>query len=233
MVRERPTEPGHGWERLSDRRRPSHDATVAEPVRRGAAASDRMAPWHDVRVSEEQHKAENRGRPTTDEFRAFVAADWAPRSTARPAQAEAAPYAAQCRAAVSAAFPGERLVIPAGGLKVRNNDCDYIFRPHSAFAHLTGLGSDREPDAVLVLEPLEDGSHSQSCTCDRWQAATPRSSSVTPATESSGSAPGQVWPTSRPSWPCPLATSMSSPTRWARTSAPPGSGSCAMPTAVS
>ena len=118
-----------------------------------------MTPWHDVRVSEEQHKAENRGRPTTDEFRAFVAADWAPRSTARPAQAEAAPYAAQRRAAVSAAFPGERLVIPAGGLKVRSNDCDYIFRPHSAFAHLTGLGSDREPDAVLVLEPLDDGSH--------------------------------------------------------------------------
>jgi Xaa-Pro aminopeptidase len=115
--------------------------------------------WHDGGVSEEQHKAANRGRPTTDEFRAFVAADWGPRSTAQPVQAEAAPYAASRRAAVSAAFPGERLVIPAGGLKVRSNDCDYIFRPHSAFAHLTGFGSDREPDAVLVLEPLEDGSH--------------------------------------------------------------------------
>jgi Xaa-Pro aminopeptidase len=42
---------------------------------------------------------------------------------------------------------------------VRSNDCDYIFRPHSAFAHLTGLGSDREPDAVLVLEPRQDGTH--------------------------------------------------------------------------
>jgi len=110
-------------------------------------------------VSEKQHKAENRGRPTTDEFRAFVAANWAPRSTERPTEAEAAPYAALRRAAVSAAFPGQRLVIPAGGLKVRSNDCDYIFRPHSAFAHLTGLGSDREPDAVLVLEPREDGTH--------------------------------------------------------------------------
>jgi Xaa-Pro aminopeptidase len=110
-------------------------------------------------VSEEQHKAEHRGRPTNDEFRAFVAADWAPRSTGRPARAQVAPYAALRREALSAAFPGERLVIPAGGLKVRSNDCDYIFRPHSAFAHLTGLGSDREPDAVLVLEPREDGSH--------------------------------------------------------------------------
>jgi Xaa-Pro aminopeptidase len=112
-----------------------------------------------VVVSEEQHKAEHRGRPTNDEFRAFVAAEWAPRSTDKPEQAQAAPYAALRRAAVSAAFPGDRLVIPAGGLKVRSNDCDYVFRPHSAFAHLTGLGSDREPDAVLVLEPREDGSH--------------------------------------------------------------------------
>jgi Xaa-Pro aminopeptidase len=112
-----------------------------------------------VGVSEEQHKAENRSHPSSDEFRAFVAADWAPRSTDRPAQSQAAPYAALRRAAVSAAFPGERLVIPAGGLKVRSNDCDYMFRPHSAFAHLTGLGSDREPDAVLVLEPRQDGSH--------------------------------------------------------------------------
>ena len=112
-----------------------------------------------MRVSEKQHKAENRGRPTTDEFRAFVAHDWAPRPTAKPGQGEAAPYAALRRGVLSAAFPGERLVIPAGGLKVRSNDCDYVFRPHSAFAHLTGLGSDREPDAVLVLEPLEDGSH--------------------------------------------------------------------------
>jgi Xaa-Pro aminopeptidase len=48
-------------------------------------------------------------------------------------------------------------VIPAGGLKVRSNDTDYRFRPHSAFAHLTGLGTDREPDAVLVLEPTDSG----------------------------------------------------------------------------
>jgi Xaa-Pro aminopeptidase len=110
-------------------------------------------------MSEEQHKAEHRGRPTNDEFRGFVATGWAPRSTDLPARSNAAPYAALRRAAVSAAFPGERLVIPAGGLKVRSNDCDYVFRPHSAFAHLTGLGSDREPDAALVLEPAQDGSH--------------------------------------------------------------------------
>ncbi|MBA4084339.1 Xaa-Pro aminopeptidase [Janibacter terrae] len=105
-------------------------------------------------MSEEQQQAENRKRPTTDEFRAFVAEDWAPRSQDRAGLTEAAARAAVRREAVSAAHRGERLVIPAGGLKVRSNDSDYVFRPHSAFAHLTGLGADREPDAVLVMEPL-------------------------------------------------------------------------------
>ncbi|MBD4654898.1 aminopeptidase P family protein, partial [Xanthomonas citri pv. citri] len=68
-----------------------------------------------------------------------------------------APYAARRRAAVSARFPGERIVVPAGRLKVRSNDTDSRFRAHSAFAHLTGLGVDHEPDAVLVLEPTDPG----------------------------------------------------------------------------
>jgi Xaa-Pro aminopeptidase len=108
-------------------------------------------------TSEEQTKPDNRPRPTTDEFRAFVASGWAPRRTDRPARAEVADFAEKRRAAVSERFAGERLVVPAGGLKVRSNDTDYVFRPHSAFAHLTGLGSDREPDAVLVLEPTDGG----------------------------------------------------------------------------
>lgn len=113
--------------------------------------------WNHGEVNSEQQKqSENRSRPTTDEFRAFVASGWAPRGAGLPEQAAVVPYAAERRAAVSAAFPGERVVIPAGGLKVRSNDTDYVFRPHSAFAHLTGLGSDREPDAVLVLEPIGD-----------------------------------------------------------------------------
>ncbi|WP_338750771.1 aminopeptidase P family protein [Janibacter alittae] len=105
-------------------------------------------------MSEEQKQADNRKRPTTDEFRAFVAEDWAPRSDERPALTEAARRAAVRRATISAEHEGERLVVPAGGLKVRANDTDYVFRPHTAFAHLTGLGADREPDAVLVMEPL-------------------------------------------------------------------------------
>ncbi len=110
-------------------------------------------------MSEKQTKAEHRGIPVTDEFRAYIASGWAPRDESAPPRAAVADFAAARREALSAAYPGERLVIPAGGLKVRSNDCDYAFRPHSAFAHLTGLGADREPDAVLVLEPLEGGGH--------------------------------------------------------------------------
>ncbi len=110
-------------------------------------------------MSEQQKASEVRKPQHSEEFKAFVKEEWAPRSTPAPERAAVAPYAAARRAAVSAAYEGQRLIIPAGGLKVRSNDCDYAFRPHSAFAHLTGLGADREPDAVLVLEPLEAGGH--------------------------------------------------------------------------
>src|SRR5215218_6604180 len=110
---------------------------------------------------EDQPKTtDHRTRPTSAAFKEFIAQGWAPRPSQLPARAEVAPYAAARRDAVSAAYPGERLVLPAGGLKVRSNDTDYVFRPHTAFAWLTGLGADREPDAVLVLEPAtgDDGS---------------------------------------------------------------------------
>ncbi|MGC0318822.1 aminopeptidase P family protein [Kitasatospora acidiphila] len=69
-----------------------------------------------------------------------------------------AAYAAKRRAAVSERFPGERIVIPSGGLKVRSNDFDYAFRPHSAFIHLTAeQGANAVPDSVLVFEPTGTG----------------------------------------------------------------------------
>ncbi|MCK6210030.1 aminopeptidase P family protein [Georgenia sp. EYE_87] len=94
-------------------------------------------------------------RPSSQAFRAFVADGWGPRPDALPERSPAAGHAAARRAALGRRFPGERLVIPAGQLVTRNNDNDYRFRPHSAFAHLTGLGTDQEPDAVLVLHPLD------------------------------------------------------------------------------
>jgi Xaa-Pro aminopeptidase len=97
--------------------------------------------------------AGHRQRPSSPAFRAFIASRWTPRPGTPPPSLPSAGYAAARREALSAQFPGERLVIPAGTLRVRSNDTDHRFRPHSAFAHLTGLGTDREPDAVLVLEP--------------------------------------------------------------------------------
>ena len=105
-----------------------------------------------------EERVNNRSqRPSSEAFKTFMASSWAPDTSELPGADEVAPYAAARRAAVSARFPGERLVIPAGPLKVRSNDTDYRFRPHSGFAHLTGLGLDHEPDAVLVMEPTDEG----------------------------------------------------------------------------
>jgi Xaa-Pro aminopeptidase len=101
---------------------------------------------------------ENRSTtPASDAFRDFIASGWAERSDDLPGVREPAVFAAERRARISAQHPGKRLVIPAGSAKVRSNDTDYPFRAHSAFAHLTGWGSDSEPGSVLVLEPSEDG----------------------------------------------------------------------------
>ncbi|HRQ00847.1 MAG TPA: Xaa-Pro aminopeptidase, partial [Terrimesophilobacter sp.] len=95
--------------------------------------------------------------PVSDAFRDYISGNWAPRQDAVPAPREQAPFAAARRAAISTLHPGKRLVIPAGAAKVRSNDTDYPYRAHSAFAHLTGWGSDSEPGAVLVMEPSADG----------------------------------------------------------------------------
>ncbi|GCD20651.1 Xaa-Pro aminopeptidase [Cellulomonas algicola] len=96
-------------------------------------------------------------RPGSAEFLRFVTSGWGERPASTATRNPAADHTERRRAALSAHFPGERLVIPAGTFKVRSNDTDYRFRPHSAFAHLTGLGVEQEPDAVLVLHPVPDG----------------------------------------------------------------------------
>lgn len=104
-----------------------------------------------------QERGSNRShRPQSKAFREFIARDWQQKQSPPLDLDTAAHYTPARRHAISQQFPGERLVIPAGGLKVRSNDTDYRFRPHSAFAHLTGLGTDEQPDAVLVLHPEFD-----------------------------------------------------------------------------
>jgi Xaa-Pro aminopeptidase len=95
--------------------------------------------------------------PRSDSFKEYISSGWADRDAVMPVAREEAAFAAERRDRLSALHRGERLVLPAGRAKVRSNDCDYPFRAHSAFAHLTGWGSDTVPGSVLVLEPTADG----------------------------------------------------------------------------
>ena len=108
-----------------------------------------------VESHEAKDRTDNRKTPYSEAFKKFIVSGWAPYSEVPPARLAAADWTPARWAALREAFPGATLVIPAGPFKVRSNDCDYRFRPHSTFAWITGLGEDREPDAVVVVSPTE------------------------------------------------------------------------------
>ncbi|MEU1826979.1 aminopeptidase P family protein [Streptomyces abikoensis] len=91
--------------------------------------------------------------PITPEFERFMAGGWAATPLPGDIRLPVADLAAARRAKLSARFPGERLLVPAGELTVRSNDCDHRFRPHSAYAWLTGLTGEEQAGHVLVMEP--------------------------------------------------------------------------------
>ena len=95
--------------------------------------------------------------PASDTFARYISSQWADRPEVVPSPRDQAAYAAARRERVSKLHPGKRLIVPAGAAKVRSNDTDYPYRAHSAFAYLTGWGSDCEPGSVLVLEPTATG----------------------------------------------------------------------------
>ncbi|GAA1713554.1 aminopeptidase P family protein [Isoptericola hypogeus] len=131
------------------------DATPVDETVPAATPAEQPAEQPAEELSE---RVNNRSqRPDSAAFKAFITSHWGPRPELEVEAGTAAPFTAARRAGLSARFPGARLVVPAGPLKVRSNDTDYRFRPHSAFAHLTGLGTDQEPDAVLVLHPTAAG----------------------------------------------------------------------------
>ncbi|WP_329027341.1 MULTISPECIES: aminopeptidase P family protein [unclassified Streptomyces] len=90
----------------------------------------------------------------SDELAASMKSGWADTELHGLEPIAQAGHTADRRAALSARFPGERLVIPAGRLKTRSNDTDYAFRASTEYAYLTG---DQTEDGVLVLEPTADG----------------------------------------------------------------------------
>ncbi|MFE0646398.1 aminopeptidase P family protein [Streptomyces sp. NPDC058877] len=96
----------------------------------------------------------------SEELSALMRTGWADTERHDLEPAEQAPHAARRRAALSARFPGERLVVPSGNLKIRSNDDPYPFRSYSGYVHMTG---DQARDGALVLEPRSDGGHDAYC----------------------------------------------------------------------
>ncbi|MFF8832137.1 aminopeptidase P family protein [Streptomyces sp. NPDC015131] len=92
----------------------------------------------------------------SDELAENMKSGWADTELHGLAPIPQAAHTAARRAALSARFPGERLVIPSGNLKTRSNDTEYAFRPSTEYAYLTG---DHTHDSVLVLEPAKAGGH--------------------------------------------------------------------------
>ena len=88
----------------------------------------------------------------------FMKTGWAPSPLEGIVPSPAISYCKARIAKLSKQYQGKRVVLPAGGLKVRSSDTDYRFRPHSAFSYFTGItGSDAVPDSVFVLEPTANG----------------------------------------------------------------------------
>ncbi|WP_296647781.1 aminopeptidase P family protein [Rhodoluna sp.] len=93
--------------------------------------------------------------PHSSQFLNYISSNWAAPEKHKIKTAEVAKFAAKRRAAVAAEFAGNVLVFESGAFKVRSNDTDYMYRPHSAFAHLTGWGSDTVADSILVIDARE------------------------------------------------------------------------------
>ena len=100
--------------------------------------------------------ATNHDSKTPQKLVDFMMTRWRPQQRKLPKPIPAAAAHARRRAALTALFPGEALVIPTGHEVTRSNDTVYRFRPGSDFFWLTG---NLEPDCVLVLKPDETGVH--------------------------------------------------------------------------
>jgi Xaa-Pro aminopeptidase len=104
-------------------------------------------------MTESTEKAPNTAKHDNEpkeKLRQFMNSGWGDTERIDVTLSDVGAWAAKRRDALSQAFPGERLVIPAGTYKVRSNDTDYAFRPHTDYVWLVG---DQTSDAVLVLEP--------------------------------------------------------------------------------
>src|SRR4029450_1102191 len=93
-------------------------------------------------------KTESHDPKVPEAWKAFMRTGWGDRELDLPRH-PVADHAARRRTALAEAFPGERLVLPAGTYKVRSNDTDYRFRADTAHTYFSG---NQTSDAVLVIE---------------------------------------------------------------------------------
>jgi Xaa-Pro aminopeptidase len=96
-------------------------------------------------------RTESHDQSVPEAYAEFMRQGWGDRDLDLPRHS-VADWSAKRRARLAEAFPGERLVVPAGTFKVRANDTDYRFRVDTAHVYLTG---NQTSDAVLVLEDGE------------------------------------------------------------------------------
>ncbi|MGI8645682.1 MAG: aminopeptidase P family protein [Nocardioides sp.] len=100
-----------------------------------------------------EFKTESHDPAVPEAYSAFMRTGWGERELDMPVHPVASDAAAR-RVRLSEAFPGERLVLPAGGYKVRSYDTDYRFRPDTAHTYFCG---NQTSDAVLVIDGSSGG----------------------------------------------------------------------------
>ncbi|MGH3360989.1 MAG: aminopeptidase P family protein [Nocardioides sp.] len=98
-----------------------------------------------------QPKTESHDPKVPEAWQKFMRTGWGDRDLDLP-QHPVSDWAAARRTRLAEAFPGERLVLPAGTYKVRANDTDYRFRSDTAHTYFSG---NQTSDAVLVVEDGE------------------------------------------------------------------------------
>ncbi|HET7689593.1 MAG TPA: aminopeptidase P family protein [Nocardioidaceae bacterium] len=96
-------------------------------------------------------RTESHDQAVPEAYAAFMREGWGQRELDLPPH-PITPWAAARRERLASLFPGERLVIPAGGFKVRAADTDYRFRAETAHTYLCG---NQTSDAVLVIDDGE------------------------------------------------------------------------------
>ncbi len=105
----------------------------------------------DAQGTHDGEHTESHDPPVPHAYSTFMRSGWGDRELDLPPH-PITPWAQARRERLSAEFPGERLVVPAGGFKVRANDTDYRFRAETAHTYLCG---NQTSDAVLVVEDGE------------------------------------------------------------------------------